>query len=167
MSHISFRTVRTSVLWGCVLIALDVADGTFVQSIVACPLWFVVSVVRSAWVRPGRQVALVRAAIPLAVLSTVLTNDSLQRTIAKGRAEQVVKAIGAFRDETGRYPEDLQELVPGHLGNVSTPKWAILFNRFHYSEGGGESGPSLWWIDIPPHGKRLFNFEEARWRSID
>ena len=91
----------------------------------------------------------------------------MQRRIALGRAERVVAAIRAFHDEHGRYPSELQELVPKQLPFVPRPKVAIVFNEFSYAAGGRERGALLWWIDVPPHGKRSYRFDEARWSFTD
>ena len=167
MAPLIFRTVRTSVLWALAVIAFDALDGSFLLSLLACPLWLLTSLARSIWLKPGLAVASVRAAVPIAVLAVALVNDSVQRRLAMGRAEQLVIAIREYRDEHGRYPSDLQQLVPKHLPCVPRPKYAITFNTFFYTSGRSEGHPGLWWIDVPPHGKRSYNFDEARWSFID
>jgi hypothetical protein len=167
MPHDSFLGTRSGLLLGMAVCAFDAADGSFLLSMLVCPLWLLVSLVRGVWLRPGWGVALVRGAIPVAVLAVALLNDAFQRRLAMGRADQVVKAIGDYRDENGLYPGDLKQLVPKYLSFVPLPKNAIAFNAFSYSGGGSESHPSLWWVDIPPHGKRSYDFDEARWSYID
>lgn len=159
--------VRTSLLGAFAALAYDFSHGSFLISMLACPPWFLVSVIRSAWLRPGWPVAFVRAVIPLAVLAAVLANDAHQRRLAKANAEKIVNAIRSFRDGSGRYPTDLQELVPGQLDSVPRPKHAVIFNTFYYVRGGSDSAPSLWWIDVAPYGKRFYNFDKARWSFID
>ena len=161
------RALRTSFLWGLAVLAYDAANGSFLLSMLVCPLWLLVSLVRSTWRKSGWGVALARAAIPVSVLAVALVNDSFQRGLATERAEQVVCAIRTFREEHGRYPNDLQQLVPKYLPFVPRAKYAITFSAFFYAGGGGESRPGLWWIDTPPHGKRYYNFDDARWSFID
>lgn len=167
MPSLEGRLGIAGILWALAIVAFDAADGSFLLSMLACPLWLIGSVVQSLWRRPEWGVALGRAAIPVAVLAITLANDSLQRRIALGRAERVVAAIRAFHDEQGRYPSDLQELVPKQLPFVPRPKVAIVFNDFSYAAGRGERGAMLWWIDVPPHGKRSYRFDEARWSFTD
>jgi len=161
------RALRTSFLWGLAVFAYDAANGSCLFSMLACPLWALISLVRSTCRQSGWGVALSRAAIPVAVLTIAVVNDSFQRRVATERAEQVVYAIRAFREKHGRYPKDLQQLVPKHLPLVPRAKYAIAYSGFYYSGGGGESRPGLWWIDIPPHGKLYYNFDKARWSFID
>ena len=167
MAHVSFLNTRASLLLGVAVCAFDAADGSFLLSMLACPLWLLTSLARSIWLKPGLAVASARAAVPIAVLAVALVNDSFQRRLAMGRAEQVVSAIREYRDANGLYPSDLQQLVPKYLPFVPRPKYAITFNAFFYSGGGSVGHPGLWWIDVPPHGKRSYNFHEARWSVID
>jgi len=167
MAQVSFLDARASLLLGVAVCAFDAADGSFLLSLLACPLWLLTSLARSIWLKPGLAVASVRAAVPIAVLAVALVNDSFQRRLAMGRADQLVSAIRVFRDEHGCYPSDLQQLVPKYLPFVPCPKYAITFNTFFYTSGGSEGQPGFWWIDVPPHGKRSYNFHEARWSSID
>ena len=167
MPSLEGRLGIAGILWALAVVAFDAADGSFLLSMLACPLWLLGSLAQSLWRRPGRGVALGRAAIPVAVLAIALANDSLQRRLALGRAERVVDAICAFHDEHGRYPSDLQELVPKQLPFVPRPKNAIVFNEFSYAEGSSERGAMLWWIDVPPHGRRSYSFDKARWSFTD
>ena len=167
MAHVSFFNTRASLLLGVAVCAFDAADGSFLLSMLACPLWLLTSLARSIWLQPGLAVASVRVAVPIAVLAVAFLNDSFQRRLAMGRADPVVSAIREYRDANGLYPGDLQQLVPKYLPFVPRPKYAITFNTFFCTSGGSEGQPRLWWIDVPPHGKRSYNFHEARWSFID
>ena len=161
------RAIRTSAILGLVQIGVDVAYGTCLFSVLNCPLWIVASLVRSAWIRPGWRVAFARAAIPCAVLAVTVANNSFQQRIARHRAEAVTQAIHDFRNETGRYPRTLHDLVPKHLTSIPKTKYSLLFNDFHFYGGGEESGARLWWVDVPPYGRPYYNFDEARWSYVD
>ena len=167
MAQVSFLNTRASLLLGMAVCAFDAADGSFLLSMLACPVWLLTSLARRIWLKPGLAVASVRATVPIAVLAVALVNDSVQRCLAMGRAEQVVSAIREYRDANGLYPSDLQQLVPKYLPFVPRPKYAITFNTFFYTSGGSGGQPGLWWIDVPPHGKRSYDFHKARWSVID
>ena len=143
MAQVSFLDARASLLLGVAVCTFDAADGSFLLSLFACPLWLFTRLARSIWLKPGLAVASVRAAVPIAVLAVALVNDSFQRRLAMARADQLVSAIRVFRDEHGCNPSDLQQLVPKYLPFVPRPKYATTFNTFFYTSGGSEG-------DLPP-----------------
>ena len=90
-----------SIAGACVLLAWDVVlTGSFVMSYLACPIWFLVSVVNNAMQRPGWRLALLRIAVPALTLVLVFGNNSLQCAIAEVNAERIIKACEEFRVST-------------------------------------------------------------------
>ena len=62
MPSLEDRLGSAGVLWALAVVAFDAADGSFLLSMLACPLWLFVSLAQSLWRRPGWGVALGRAA---------------------------------------------------------------------------------------------------------
>ena len=159
------RGVRGSIGGSLALVAWDVAAGSFVTSLFACPIWFLVSVTKSAIQRPGSKIALVRAAIPLVTLAVVLANSAVQSRIAKANAEKVVSACEQFRADNGRFPHTLDALVPEYLGFVPRAKYCLMWDNFLYFNNGEH--PILVWVDVPPFGRPTYDFQNRRWGYVD
>ena len=165
------KTFRCGIGWGIAgavtLLVLDVIlMGSFEFSILACPLWFVVSIVKNAFQRPGWRIALIRIGIPVVTLSLVLLNDVVQREIAERNAEKVIDACEKFHAENDRYPKTLDELVPQYLLSVPRAKYC-MDGQFRYWNFEEDNDAILVWYVIPPYGRSVYNFKEQRWGYVD
>jgi hypothetical protein len=158
------RGIRVSVGTALALVALDaVLNGTYTLSVIVCPIWFLLSIAKSASNRPGWKLALLRAAIPALTLGLVLTNDTVQSRMAKANAAKIIRACDAFHGANGRYPKALCELVPKYMPSVPHAKYCLAFGEFLYSH----EQPMLMWYATPPFGREVYNFEERGWSYID
>jgi len=157
--------VRWSIGGSLALLAWDVADGSFLFSLLACPVWFLVSLTKSAIQRPPWAVALGRAAIPLVTVAVVLANSAVQSKIARANAGKIVAACEQFRAESGRFPHTLDELVPEYLAFVPRAKYCLVWGDFQYFNNSGH--PILGWVDVPPYGRPTYEFQNRRWGYVD
>jgi hypothetical protein len=156
---------RTSIFIAVLLIAWDgILWGTYMASILICPMWFLISVGRNLKAR-SRIFALFRIAIPILTLVMVLGNGIGQWQIAETRAEQIIKACDQYRAVKGMYPSKLDDLVPEFLGSVPRAKYCVVSGEFYYSNDG--SAPRLWWYKITPFGKEVYGFDKRGWRHGD
>ena len=122
---------RNSINGALALILLDIVFlGSYMFSGVVCPIWFVISIVRSIVTRPALRVAIVRASFPVAVLILVLTNNLLQERVAADNAVRVIAACEKFRNENGGYPDRLKQLVPDYLHSIPRAKYLPWFQQF-------------------------------------
>ena len=162
-----YRSIRGSLGVAAALLALDVAlFGTAMASLIPCPLWIVVSLLRSAIHRPGWGLALVRVAIPALTLGIVLGNDAFQRGVADANARRVVAACEAYHAAHGDFPRKLDELVPEFLDSVPPAKYCLgPPSLFFYAYNQGR--PAFFWQVVPPHGRRTYDFESRRWGHLD
>lgn len=162
-----WRGVGKSLVVAGILLFWDAAyTGSFLLSLLVCPVWILVSLVRSAIRRPGWTLALIRVVIPALTLWFVLHNDTIQREVASQNAEKVIAACEEFHAVKGRYPKTLDELVPRYMPSVPRAKYCLsFFGKFLY--WGFEEGPILTWYVVPPYGRRLYDFEDKRWCYLD
>ena len=60
-------------------------------------------------------------------------------------------------------------MIAESLFPYPTPQFpaALIFARAAAAAVRSERGALLWWIDVPPHGKRSYRFDEARWSFTD
>ncbi len=159
---------RTSLRCAAALICFDVVlDGSYLWSILVCPIWFLVSVVKSLIERPKWAVGLFRVAIPAMTLGIVLASTAIQWTIAEGKAVQIINACEDFHAANGRYPKTLNELVPRYLKSVPRAKYCLISGEFVYSSNEESGRCILWWCKILPFGTEVYSFEDKRWRFID
>ena len=136
------------------------------MSYLACPVWFLVSVVKNAIQRPGWRLALLRAAMPVLTLGLALGNNALQWKVAEANAERIIKACEEFCAATGKYPRKLQDLVPGYLKSVPRAKYCLCWGEFMYWNDKGIPA-MLVWCKIPPFGRKVYTFADRRWGYID
>ena len=108
---------------------------------------------------------LYRIAVPVLTLAIVDGNAALQSTIATANAERIIVACEQFRLANGRYPDQLDELVPKHLRSISQAKYSLVYGDFRYWNIEGKT--RLMWTVIPPFGRKIYNFERREWGFID
>ncbi len=160
------RGIRGSVAGALTLLAWDVAlTGSFVMSFIACPIWFLVSILKNAIQRPGWRLAILRTAIPPLTLGLVMANNALQLQIAEANAPRVVAACEEFHAANGKFPQTLDDLVPQYLPSVPRAKYCLGFGGFWYWNLEGK--PILVWYVVPPYGRKIYDFEERRWGYLD
>jgi hypothetical protein len=156
--------ITASVIGALVLLALDVAHGgTYLCSSMACPIWFLASILKNAIQRPGWKVALLRIAIPALTLGLVLANNAFQWRIANANGARIIAACEEFHAANGKYPKTLDELVPRYLPSIPRAKYCLKYGEFLYFD----KKPMLMWYAVPPFGTEVYNFEKKRWSYID
>jgi len=161
----SLRRIRGSLVGAAVLLAWEAAlSGSFLVSILVCPVWCLVSLVKNVIWRPGWRVALSRTVVPALTLGLVLSNAALQSRIAHANAERIIKACEQFSAANGRYPSKLDELVPGYLPAVPRAKYCLMDCDFWYLEY--KDRHTLMWVAIPFFSRPYYDFEERRWGVI-
>lgn len=155
------RMIRGSLLGGFVLLAFDVLFGSFISAGV-CPIWLLVSLVKASKKRPGWEIGLSRIVIPVLILAIVAGNAAMQSKTANANAERIIVACEQFRAATGKYPNQLDELVPKYLSSIPRAKYALMFSDFRYRNLDGNH--QIMWDERPPFGRRIYDFELRKWR---
>ncbi|WP_068420408.1 hypothetical protein [Planctomyces sp. SH-PL62] len=161
-----FRGIRGSVVAAGVLLVWDGAFfGTFLFSMLICPIWFLVSLVKNAIQRPGWGLALVRIGIPALTLGLLKANDAVQLRVAEVNAQRIVAACEEYHDDNGRFPKNLDELVPQYLNSVPAAKYCMgPPGSFAYYNSGT---PLLVWQVVPPYYRKIYNFDRRSWSYLD
>ena len=109
-----------------------------------------------------RDIAVYSAAIAL-----VFTLNAANNRIASERAEVLVAAVEAFHAKHQRYPDSLEELVPGFIDRVPLAKYTLLFNEFWYVPVEKDRDAALWYVEFPPFYRPTYNFTTNEWRYSD
>jgi hypothetical protein len=53
----------------------------------------------------------------------------------KESGDVIVAALERYRDDTGRYPDALERLVPGQLGRLPPPAWGTAWRYGTFQDG--------------------------------
>jgi hypothetical protein len=147
------------IIWDAIL------SGSFLLSILVCPVWLLLSGIRGLIRRPGWRVGLFRALVPVLTLALVLANAAVQSNIARANAQRIITATERFHTANGRYPGKLEDLVPQYLASVPRAKYALMFGEFGYVSTPNSHG--IMWVGMPPFGRPFYKFEEKRWGYLD
>jgi hypothetical protein len=161
------RGIGFSIGGAVVLLAFDVGmSGSFLMSLIFCPIWFLVSVLKNAIQRPGWRLALLRIAIPALTLTLARANEAIQFRIGEANAPRIIAACEEFHAANGRFPKTLDELVPRYLPSIPPAKYCLDYGQFQYWNNS-EDQPMLVWCVVPPFGRKIYTFEDRRWGYID
>ena len=151
-----YRSVRRSIGAAAIVLTLDVVhSGSFLVSALFCPIWILVSLAKSAIHRPGWGLALVRILIPSLTLGIVYANDAFQLRVAEANAQRVVAACEEYHAANGRFPRNLDELVPQYMNSIPGAKYCLGSGScFNYSR----LQPMLWW-EVVGNLRRIYNLD--------
>ena len=149
-----------------ILLAWDVAlTGSFLLSLLVCPIWFLVSVLKNAIQCPGWRLGFLRIAIPALTLGLALANNAVQYRVGEANAPKIIKACEEFRAANGKFPTSLDELVPRYLPSIPRAKYCLQNGEFLYFNHGDD--PILVWYVVPPFGRKIYDFQQRRWGYIN
>jgi hypothetical protein len=162
-----YRSVGGSIGAAAIFLALDAGvSGSSLWSIIFCPVWILVSALRSAIRRPGWGLALARILIPVLTLWLVRANDAFQLRLAEANGQRIVAACEEFQATSGRFPKTLDELVPKYMKSVPVAKYCLLWGNFIYVSHASRDA-MLYWHIVPPHYRKIYWFETRSWSYLD
>ncbi len=160
------RGVRRSIVGALALLIWDAGiDGSCLMSLMVCPIWLLVSVLKNAIQRPGWRLALLRIAMPALTLGLVLANAAFQFRISEANAVRIIAACEEYHAANGKFPKTLDDLVPRYMPSIPPAKYC-LGGKFVYSSSG-EEYHILLWQEAPPYFRKVYQFETRRWRYMD
>jgi hypothetical protein len=107
-----------------------------------------------------------RAGLYLFLGAATLATVRLHVATAESRATLVIDACRAFERAHGALPDRLEELVPEFLSAVPRAKYTLAWGEFTYS-ASETTRHTLMYVTLPPFGRRIYHFEEARWSQLD
>lgn len=162
-----YRGVKRSLAAAVLILAWDVGlSGWFGASLIFCPIWFLVSLLKNTYQRPGWGLGLIRIAIPVVTLGIAWTNNSVQLRIANANAMQVVAACEEYHADHGKFPKSLNELVPQYMRSVPRAKYCVgpwCGFMYYFNQGNA----MLVWYVVPPHYRRIYDFNTREWSTLD
>jgi hypothetical protein len=161
------RRLTKTIAWAVAIFALDgliLGQGILSGVVLVYAVLFLVPL--GVLVRKDKSLGRLRlkkagifAMTALAVFGVVFLNNRL----AESSASDVIAAVVQYRGKYGRYPDQLQELVPEFMVAVPLAKLTLSNNGFGYNSG---TNPMLWYVELPPQ-RRIYYFETGRWNTLD
>ncbi len=162
-------TPKGALIRGALLIGVDVflfnqgAISIFVALWILCVS--LPRVVFSRRYQGGRRVGFMNVGIFVAAILCVFTLNAVMNRIARERAEELVQAIKAYRNDTGTYPKRLDSLVPVHIDQIPLAKYTLISHQFIY--WASEESATLMYMELPPFGRPYFDFKNDLWGYAD
>ena len=162
---------RTAVVLG-VLFLLDLGySGQGLLSLLVAVSGLVLLTAGAVWssVRRASSLArsrVLRAALYLVLGAATLATTRLNAAIAETRAARVIAACRVFELRHGALPNRLEDLVPEFLPAVPRAKYTLAWGDFTYASSR-TTGHTLMYVALPPFGRRIYSFEDGRWRQLD
>lgn len=106
-----------------------------------------------------------RAAVFIGAAVLVFAYTFGNNEIAARRAETLIVAVNSFKERHHRYPAKLDELTPDFIDRIPQAKDTLMFNSFFYNSTPEDH--VLFYITMPPFGRRVYSFERKEWFSLD
>lgn len=140
------------------------------QGIVSLVIGFILIFVRLPFILLSRHTGLRlprlrNLCIYLAAMLLVLGIRELNNRLARRRADDLIAAVRAYHVKHARYPQTLDELVPGFIDRIRPAKLTLADTRFRYVRN--ESGTLLYYTVLPPFGRRVYDFTDGTWTFRD
>lgn len=165
---------RTIVVLGLLFLADSLVVGQGLLSLLAAVAGLALLAAGALWAGLRRQGALARSRLLRAALYLGLGLATagalrLHTATARGNAETVIAACQRYRAAHGRFPERLEELVPGQLPRVPRARYTLLWGEFSYWSTGTPEAPAhaLAYVALPPFGRRVYQLEQGAWGRLD
>ena len=119
----------------------------------------------------GRPAALIesramRAGMYLVLGIATVAAMQFHQATAQNHAAHVIDACRAYQTRHGMLPDRLEQLVPEFLPAVPRAKYTMQWGEFTYWTSENKSH-TLMYVALPPFGRRLYHFEQARWSQLD
>jgi hypothetical protein len=102
-----------------------------------------------------------------AVSSQWVHASFFQLGVAETNGQRIVAACEEYHAANGRFPENLDELVPKYMNSVPVAKYCLgPWSKFIYvSRTPGDA--MLFWHIVPPHYRKIYRFETRSWSYLD
>jgi hypothetical protein len=163
-----YRDARESIGAAAMLLTFDVVhSGSILMSTLFCPIWILISFLKSAIRRPGWGLAVARILFPVLTFCLVRANNTFQLRVAETNGQRLVAACEEYHAANGRFPKKLDELVPKYMNSVPVAKYCLSpGSKFLYVSNDPASALLAWEI-VAPYYRKVYNFGTRRWRYLD
>lgn len=115
--------------------------------------------------RGGRTKAAFKLAVYALCLGGIYLLHAVHRADARINAVPVIAAADQYRLAEGRYPDNVDELVPAYLPALPRATWRLNPGRYHIDVDRESGEAQLWW---PAHLRvaLTYNFRNGTWDDV-
>ncbi|HEY2759733.1 MAG TPA: hypothetical protein VGI75_03300 [Pirellulales bacterium] len=160
--------ISGSLILSLILIFWDaVISGSYMFSALVCPVWFLVALFRAGISPAAPGVSPARILAPVFTLILVIANANIQIAIAEANAAKVIRACERYHEANGAYPNKLADLIPHYLSSIPMAKYCLMEGEFTYWGPPQTQNPMLKWVQLPPFGRQIYDFERHDWGYVD
>ena len=85
----------------------------------------------------------------------------LSQVLGQARSSRRAVTLAAFLSSAS-----LNDLVPEFVDRVPLAKYTLAFNEFHYYFTS-KRGTHLFYVAMPPFGRRVYSFVRDQWTYLD
>lgn len=103
-----------------------------------------------------------QAAAVLGGIVAIFIFNAFGEHLSKRRAAALAQACYEFQGKNGRFPEKLEELVPGTIPKIPAARLASIGANFRYHAGATHT---LEWVSLT--ARHYLVLEEGRWAIVD
>ena len=89
----------------------------------------------------------------------------LNTFVGKKNAHRIVSAIEVYKSDKGVYPAELSDIVPEYMSGIPVCAYRLSGRQYRYFYT--DSYHYLMWVEMPPFGRRMYDFQDKEWRYID
>jgi hypothetical protein len=165
------RPLRKAVKFACILVVVDafflnqgIFSALIAAAAVACVPWAVWALVRKN--NAQFRIRSAQIGIVLAGCLAVFGINWFQNKRADEKAIELGNACLAYHVKYNRYPKRLEELTPEFVAEIPPAKHTLLTRYFSYCfSGTGE--PEIYYVELPPFGRRFYHVETGNWGYLD
>ena len=157
-----------------IAIALFVVDAFFLNQGIFSAVFLAVlllgvlpvalySALRKRW--PEFRLRMATIGIYAVACLAVFAANYLNNAMAQRRAIQLGQACRQFQAKYNRYPRFLGELQPEFISSVPLAKYAFMDSDFFYL--ASSTDPRVWFVELPPFGRRFYHVKTGIWGYVD
>lgn len=157
---------------GCMGFAVFLVGAIVMDSLSFALLCVFIAIIWVALHRKGgytRKAKLAVIGIYVLALLMVFAVKSINDRVSHANAKVIIAACEKCREKTGRYPDGLNDLVPGYLPRVPVARYTFISSGFYYHRDRGASANNfrLIFVNEAPFARMVYDSTHKQWRSID
>jgi hypothetical protein len=153
-----FLTLFDGFIYGSPVFGLLICSLVFVASGIAAIIYIFLN-------KEFSKIYAVKCFIYLCACTCIISAYRLNISVGNRNADEIINTVEKFKEVKGDYPRRLSELVPEYMSRVPVCAYRLAGRQYHYSYTG--TSHYLMWAQLPPFGRRVYDFQDKGWAYLD